>query len=484
MAETQTAWRLIYNPNGDVKDIVAFGASVAEGRIAGKYQLSTTLVPDTMIIQHSREKGIIAGADVSVDKEAAKNQNIQIARMARQGRNSARPVGTVQLSELTSRASRKFEAVDVDLDEPAVLIYTSGTTGNPKGAMITHRNFHFQCTTIVPSINKLTYEDMIIGVLPLYHIYGLANSLFISIFNGGTLVMLPQYSPQGLLEAIEKHQATMLPAIPSMYQLLLGLARTKSRSAAIPKSLRNCISGGAPLSMAVLKQFHEVFNVHIREGYGLTESTSSVCANGVNGVYKEGSIGKPATGVEMKIIDENGAEVPIRAEGEICIRSTTITKGYWNNKEATDAVLQPDGWFLTGDLGYRDEDNFFFITDRKKDIIISHGYNISPREIEEVLTDHPKVLEAAVVNRKNNKGDESVTAFIVARPVDAGSEGKDTEPVTEKELREYCELNLAPYKRPRAYEFVDALPRSATGKVLRKELREEAEDRRLIEKRS
>lgn len=469
-------WRIIFNPDGDASDIVAYGASVAEGRIAGKYQLSTTLVPDTLIVQRSRTTGIIAGADVVVDKNLADSQGIQVARMARQGRNSARAVGTVLLSELTARASRSFETVEIEPDEPAVLIYTSGTTGNPKGAMLTHRNFHFQCGTIVRSLVPFSHEDRVIGVLPLYHIYGLANSMIVSVHFGACLVLMPQYSPHSLLETIDTHRATIMPAIPSMYQLLLGLSRIKARQVKIPKCLKYCISGGAPLPLAVIKEFSEAFDAAIMEGYGLTESTSSVCANGVGGVFKEGSIGKAATGVEMKVVDESGVEVPDETEGELVIRSMTIFKGYWNNPEATESVLSPDGWFSTGDLGYRDEDGFFFITDRKKDIIISHGYNISPREVEEVLAEHPKLSEAAVVNIVSAKGEETVTAFVVPKSMAA------QDIPTHRELHEYCELHLAPYKRPRSYVILESLPKSATGKVLRKELRGEAEDRRLIER--
>lgn len=494
MADKTNSWRLIYNPDGDVADIVSYGASVAEGRIAGKYQLSTTLVPDTMIVQRSREKGIIAGADVTVDKDAAAAASIKVARLARQGRNSARAIGTVPLSELTAKASRNFSAVPVDPDEPAILIYTSGTTGNPKGAMLTHRNFHFQCSTIVRSLVPFSHEDRVIGVLPLYHIYGLANAMMISFHFGACLVLMPQYSPQSLLETIDKHKATFMPAIPSMYQLLLGLSRNKTRQVKIPTCLKYCISGGAPLPLAVIKDFSEIFSTKIMEGYGLTESTSSVCVNGVDGVYKEGSIGRAADGVEMKVCDEQGKELADGTEGEIAIRSQTLFKGYWNNPEATVQVLHDDGWFFTGDLGFRDSDGFYFITDRKKDIIITHGYNISPREVEEVLASHPKVAEAAVVNVISAKGDETVTAFVVPRlPAGNGVNGangvngngavsEDAKP-THRELQEYCELHLAPYKRPRAYVVMDALPKSATGKVLRKELRGESEDRRLIDRK-
>ncbi|HSV57070.1 MAG TPA: AMP-binding protein, partial [Magnetospirillaceae bacterium] len=197
-----------------------------------------------------------------------------------------------------------------------------------------------------------------------------------------------------------------------------------------------------------------------------------------------GSIGKPADGVEMRIVGVDGSELPDGTEGEITIRSATVFKGYWNNPDATRQVLDADGWFSTGDMGYRDSDGHYFITDRKKDIIISHGYNISPREVEEVIAEHPKVAEAAVVNIVSPKGEETVTAFVVPRfsgPDNTPMAGE--EPPSHRELQEYCELHLAPYKRPRSYVLLETLPKSVTGKVLRKELRGGAEDKRLVSRR-
>lgn len=464
-------WRLVYNPDGDAADVAAYAASVAEGRIAGKYQLSNTTVPDTLIVQRSKRLGLVIGADIEPNREAAAEQGIDVARMARQGRNSAKLIGTVQLSELMAKASRKFEAVTPEPDEPAVLLYTSGTTGNPKGAVITHRNFHFQCNTVVRSIIPFGPDDRCICVLPMYHIYGLANALIPVVNYGACAVLIGQYSPQKLIDAIAENAATIMPAVPSMYFHLLTLAR--ARKAGIPKSLKYCVSGGAPLPLSVLQRFAETYNTKIMEGYGLTETTSSVCANGSTGVLKDGSIGVAADGVEIDVIDEAGNAVPDGSEGEIVIRSQTVFAGYWRNEAATAAAITPDGWFRTGDLGYRDEDGFFFITDRKKDIIITRGFNISPREVEEVLMQHAKVEEAALVAVKNERHGETITAFIVAAPDGAPSE---------EELRKHAELNLAEYKWPKEYTIVESLPKSATGKVLRGELRGDWDDRRLIQK--
>lgn len=470
MAKNES-WRLIYNPEGDTADVVAYGAAVAEGRIAGKYQLSTTAVPDTVIIQKSIKKGIIAGADVNVDKKAAADADMQVAQAARQGRNSARAIGTLPLAEVMNTGSRSFESESVDADDPAVILYTSGTTGNPKGVTLTHRNFHFQCNTVVKSLIPFTCEDIVVGVLPLYHVYGLANALAASVNNGACLVMIPQYSPQNLLDAIGTEKATIMPAIPSMYQHLLMIAR--SRKTDIPKSLKFCVSGGAPLPLATLREFMQVFETQIVEGYGLTETTSSVSCNGVRGEFKEGSIGPPAEGVEMKVVDENDGDLPDGEVGEIVIRSDTVSPGYWNNDEATGEAFSADGWFHTGDLGYRDGGGFFFVTDRKKDLIIRGGFNISPREVEEVLMLHEKIADAAVVAAKDKRGEELVKAFVV---LEQGAE------MNHSDVVEHCATNMAPYKQPKIVEFVESLPKSATGKVLRNELRGEAVDLRLVER--
>lgn len=464
-------WRLIVHPEGDTADIIAHGAAVAEGRIAGKYQLSTTVVPDTVIVQRSTSRGIIAGADVRVDRDAAQGAGIEVAQAPRQGRNSARAIGTVPLSEIMAKGSRKFTAVPTGDDDPAVILYTSGTTGNPKGVTLTHRNFHFQCTTIVNSIIPFTPDDNVVGVLPLYHVYGLSNGLVATLLFGASFVMVPQYSPQALLDSIAESNATIMPAIPSMYQHLLTIA--KARPAKMPRSLRYCVSGGAPLPLHVLREFSKVFGAEISEGYGLTETTSSVCCNVSGEGYKESSIGKAAKGVEMKVFDDAGAEMSQGEVGEIVIRSATVSPGYWNNEEATRAQFTEDGWFRTGDLGYVDEDGVFFITDRKKDLIIRGGFNISPREVEEVIMSHPLVQEAAVIAAKDKRGEDTVKAFVVPA---AGAE------LTERDIADHCTDNMAPYKRPRIVEFVSTLPKSATGKVLRTELRGEAVDRRLVKK--
>ncbi len=467
-------WREIYNPDGDPADIVAYGAAMAEGRIAGKYQLSNVRVPNSVVIQRSKVPGIVAGADVLVDREAAEKHGVTVVKTQRAGRNSARTVGTLTLSELMMKAPRKLQTADTHPDDPAVLIYTSGTTGNPKGVTLTHRNLHFQNTTIVQSLIDCSHEDRVTGVLPLYHVFGLSNSLLTAMSVGAAIVLVPHYSPVNLLRAIRDEQATILTAVPSMYMHLLSVVKREREE--VPQSLRFCVSGGAALPRVIARRFSETFNATILEGYGLSETASSVCANGQNGVSKEGSIGPPAHGVEMRVVDEDGNELPNGEVGEIAIRSQTVFAGYWNDPESTREVLSDDGWFRTGDLGYRDEDGFLFITDRKKDLIITGGYNVSPREVEEVLLTHPDIADCAIVGiapDRDTNTNESINAWIVAR------EGSGLD---ERAVNEFCTSELAPYKRPKVIHLVDTLPKSATGKVLRTELRGESTDRRLVER--
>ena len=462
-------WRLLYNPDGDAGDIVSYGAALAEGRIVGKYQLSNEALSNAVVIQSVKRKSIVAGADVSVDRKRADQENIDVAFAPRQGRRGAKPVGSIFLSELMANSSPKFEAVDCDPEEPAALIYTSGTTGKPKGVMLSHKNFVSQCRDVTEHIFPLYPKDRVVLVLPLYHIYGLANGLIAGAYFGCAMSLVPQYSPQTLMDNIREVQATCLIAVPIMYTHLVTLSRRKK--AEIPKSLRISVSGGAPLPAETLKVFESVFDTKILEGYGLTESTSAVSLNESGEKFKPGSIGPAAPGVEMAVFDEKNIEVPDGTEGEIVIRGDVITPGYWNLPEET-AETVIDGWLHTGDLGYRDEDGYFFITDRKKDLIIRGGHNISPREVEEVLYTHPAVEEGAVIGVPDKRGEEVVKAFVVL---------KEGESASEKDVLDYCATHLTAYKVPRSVEIVDSLPKSATGKVLRKELRgESSESDRMI----
>lgn len=468
--KNKDAWRLILNPEGLPIDVVAYPSALAEGRIAGKYMLSQETLPNTIVIQGFRKKGIIAGADSEVDRKSAEELDMDLVKIPRAGRGGPKPVGTLDYSELLKNASRKFKEYKSEQEDPAVLLYTSGTTGKPKGVTLTHRNFVAQ-VSMVDEIMPMYPEDRIVVVLPLYHVYALANGLVCGLSNGCSLSLIPQYSPLKLFSNISDVDATVLIAVPSMYMHILQLARGKNRE--IPKSLRLCVSGGAPLPRSVINEFMEVFQTQLAEGYGLTETTSAVSLNKTGDLYKAGSIGPASPGVSMSVIDDEGNELPDGQEGEIIIKGEMVTKGYWQNEEATAEVLV-DGWLRTGDLGYRDEDGCYFITDRKKDLIIRSGFNVSPREVEEVIMMHPQVEEAAVVAALDKHERETVKAFVVLK---SGVE------LSTRELLDFCSEHLADYKMPRIVAFVESLPKSATGKVLRRELRDaDGKDDRLIEK--
>ncbi len=468
--KNKDAWRLILNPEGLPIDVLAYPSALAEGRIAGKYMLSQETLPNTVVIQGFRKKGLVLGAESEVDRQAAQDLDMDLVKMPRAGRGGPKPVGTLDYSELLKNASRKFKEYKSDREDPAVLLYTSGTTGKPKGVTLTHKNFIAQ-VSMVDEIMPMYQEDRIVIVLPLYHVYALANGLVCGLSNGCSLSLIPQYSPMKLFSNVGDVNATVLIAVPSMYMHILQLARGKNRE--IPKSLRLCVSGGAPLPRSVINEFMKVFQTQIAEGYGLTETTSAVSLNKTGSLYKAGSIGPASPSVSMKVIDDEGNELPDNQEGEIVIKGDMVTRGYWQNEEATAEVLK-DGWLRTGDLGYRDEDGCFFITDRKKDLIIRSGFNISPREVEEVIMMHPMVEEAAVVAVPDKRERETVKAFVVLK------EGAE---LSSKDLIAFCSENLADYKIPRIVEFVEMLPKSATGKVLRRELRDtNGKDDRLIEK--
>ena len=462
-------WRLIYNPEGDAADLFAYPSSLVEGRVAGKYLLASGTLPDTIVVQGITRKGIRAGADGRIDRETARKNDIDVAAYPRSGRGGAKMAGTISLKELLLKSSKKFTAEENDPDEPAVLLYTSGTTGKPKGVMLSFNNFMAE-SRVVEHVLPVNQEDRIIAVLPMFHVYAMADALLLFLYFGCSMIMIPQYSPAELLRKISELDATLFIGIPSMYIHLLQIA--KSRNVKIPKSLRYSISGGAPLPLRIIKEFEEVFQTTISEGYGLTETTSCISLNTSGEGYKTGSIGPAAPGVEMKVFDEDDNELKIGEEGEIVVRGGVVTKGYYNLPEETEETMR-NGWFHTGDMGCMDEDGYFFITDRKKDIIIRGGFNISPREIEEILFTHNKVLDAAVIGAPDKSQRETVKAFVVL---------KEGESADVKEIIDFCKDHLSPFKVPKFVEFRKTLPKSATGKILRKELRDGYKDERLIEK--
>jgi long-chain acyl-CoA synthetase len=372
--------------------------------------------------------------------------------------NDQRPEGTKHFDELYF-ADDTRDIVPLDPGETAVLLYTSGTTGKPKGAELTHFQLFMNCT-VAGELFQFREDDIGVAVLPLFHVFGLSSVLNTSVRYGGTIVLIPRFELEPVIDAIEKHRCTIFSGVPTMYFGLLKMD-TQGRDLS---SLRVGVSGGAAIPGEVIKAFEEKFpGVVILEGYGLSESASTTTFNVNAEQRKVLSIGKPIWGVEVRVVDDEDKELPAGEEhvGEIVIRGHNIMKGYYNKPEATAEAFK-NGWFHTGDLAYKDEDGYFFIVDRKKDLIIRGGYNVYPREIEEVLYANPSIAEAAVIGKPDEKLGEEVVAVVTLK------EGAST---TSEEVIAYCKERLAAYKYPREVRIVDALPMGPTGKILKKELR-------------
>lgn len=369
------------------------------------------------------------------------------------------PEGTIAYHPLVESAKEDDAFADMKEDELAALIYTAGTTGNSKGVMHTHHSLYANA--------KMQFESMAfpegmmnISVLPLCHSFGIAT-INNGMFRTASTVLLDSFDLELILSSIEKYRGNVMAAVPTMYVYLLLYPEPKKYDVS---SMQFWISGSAPLAMETWKKFKEIYGGEIIEGWGLTEAGANNSTNPIHGEKKVGSIGIPMKGTEMKIMDDDGKFLPRGEQGEIVIRGPQLMKGYWNKPEETAQAMR-DGWLHTGDVGYEDQDGYFWITDRKKDLIIKGGENISPRAIEETLFAHPKISEAAVVGMKDDVYGENIKAFVVLNP---------GQTATAEEIIEYCKRNLTNFLAPQDVVFMDALPKSLVGKVLKKELRKMA----------
>jgi long-chain acyl-CoA synthetase len=343
-------------------------------------------------------------------------------------------------------------------DDTAVILYTSGTTGQPKGAELTHANLATNVEVTATDLIQVDCEDVIFGGLPLFHSFGQTCGLNTAVRMGACLTLVSRFTPQQAFEVLARDRVTVFEGVPTMYVALLA---APERSQYDLSALRVCVSGGAALPVEVLRGFEAEFGCVILEGYGLSETSPVASFNHPDRVRKPGSIGTPIRGVEMRVVDDAGRDVAPGEVGEIAIRGANLMKGYWQRPEAT-AEAVPDGWFRTGDLGRQDDDGYFSIVDRKKELIIRGGFNVYPREIEEVLYEHPAVAEAAVIGVPDASMGEEVGAAVVLK---TGAE------VTVNEIREFVKARVAPYKYPRLVWLEAALPKGPTGKILKREIR-------------
>ncbi len=363
--------------------------------------------------------------------------------------------------DVLAGASGRPPEVALSFDDIAMYQYTGGTTGVSKGVMLTHSNLSKQVQHIrvwFPGFND--GEEVMLGALPFFHVFGLSTAMNLSIYSGWGNILVPKPQPEPLLEAISKFKPTFAPLVPTMFIGMLnhsGIDRTDLTS------IKGCFSGSAPLPLEVIRDFEAKTGSTIVEGFGMTESSPVTHINPFVGKRKVGSIGLPIPDTECRIVDLNDGEtdLPVGESGELLVKGPQVMKGYWNKPEATAETLT-DGWLHTGDIAKMDADGYFYIVDRKKDMIISGGYNVYPRDIEEVFFEHPKVVEAAALGVPHPKRGEQVKVFVVLKEGETG---------TEEEFIAYCKDKLAAYKLPTMIEFRDELPKTNVGKVLKKDLR-------------
>jgi long-chain acyl-CoA synthetase len=352
----------------------------------------------------------------------------------------------------------------VTMDDLALLQYTGGTTGLSKGVMLSHRNIQANVAQLAAWIPDLRWgEERMLAILPFFHVFGMTVVMNLGLYIGGTVILVPRFEVNQFLKILHKSKPTLFPGVPTLYVALVNHPQIRSYDLS---SIRYCITGSAPMPLEVLRTFERLTGGTIIEGYGLTEASPVTHANPLTGARKPGTIGLPLPDTEARIMDLDLGEREMKPgeTGELAIRGPQVMKRYWKNPEETEKVLR-DGWLFTGDIAGIDDEGYVTIIDRKKDLILAGGYNIYPREIDEVLYEHPKILDAVAIGIPDPYRGETVKAYVAVKP---------GETLTEHEVIQFCKTRLAAYKVPKRVEFRDALPKTVVGKVLRKQLREEA----------
>jgi long-chain acyl-CoA synthetase len=368
------------------------------------------------------------------------------------------PGGVTELLPLVAKASDEFVSPEIDPDEVACIIYTSGTTGKPKGAMLTHANFLHNLHSVNTLLKTRSDDVALIPGLPLFHLLAQICALA-AIYGGIPSVVMEFFVPYMVLENIAKYNCNTFSGVPTMFALLLNEPEIDNYDLS---SLRVCFCSSAPLSLSLLKRFEERTGAIITEGYGLTEATALVTSNPLDAERKAGSVGVPIR-CEVRVVDKDDEDAAIDEPGEIIIRGKNVMKGYYNKPKATAEAMR-NGWLHTGDVGKYDSDGYLYVVDRKKDMIITGGYNIYPAEVENVLYKHPKISMATVIGVPDEIKGEIAKAYVVL---------KEGETTTEAEIISFCRERIAKYKAPRAVEFRESLPTTPTGKILKRALREE-----------
>ena len=368
---------------------------------------------------------------------------------------------TKTLGSLMQGQPPSFDTVATSSSDTAVIIYTSGTTGRPKGAELTHSNL-FANTVLSADLMDCQKDDVQLIVLPLFHIFAMTVMMNTGLYRGATSILLPRFDAATVLGLLDQHKVSIFAGVPTMYWGLNSYLETNDFDVSTIKSnLKTCASGGASLPVPVLEKFEETFDTFILEGFGMSEGSPVVTFNQSDVGRKIGSVGTPVWGVQVKLVNEEGESVPVGEKGELLYKGHNVMKGYYKNPEATAETIK-NGWLHSGDIAIKDEDGFYFIVDRTKDMIIRGGLNVYPREVEEVRMKHDAVSMAAVIGVPDSKMGEEIKAFVVL---------KENQNATEEELTQFTKEHIAAYKYPRIVEITKSLPMSATGKILKKELR-------------
>ncbi|MET3576757.1 long-chain-fatty-acid--CoA ligase [Bhargavaea ullalensis] len=367
-------------------------------------------------------------------------------------------------TQVVARAPGYAEVKEADPDETAIILYTSGTTGHPKGAMLTHRNLYSNARDVADYLG-FSPDDRVVATLPVFHVFALTVVVNAPLLRGAEVLLAPKFSPADVFRLIREKKATIFAGVPTMYNFMYQYPEGKKEDF---ESVRLAISGGSSLPVALLHNFEKKFDVRISEGYGLSEASPVTCFNPLDRDRVPGSIGTNIVNVVNRVVDEFGEDVPVGEVGELIVQGPNVMKGYYKLPEETAVALR-NGWLYTGDLARQDEDGYFYIVDRKKDLVIVGGYNVYPREVEEALYEHPAVVEAAVVGVPDPNYGEAIRAYVVK---------KEGDPTTVDELKGFCAAKLAKYKIPAEIEFLEELPKNTTGKILRRSLKNMATNSR------
>ena len=456
----------LYCINSDAFPLAYFGLVKAGATVV---PINLLLNPKEVayILQDAGAKGLIYFELFEEGVQSIRDQLPDLSFYGRIGQTPA-PEGVVDWADLIQHPDAP-PAIAVDPEEDVVaILYTSGTTGKPKGAMLTHRNLASNVDSIRAALKLTPGEDVLLVVLPMFHAFAATVGMLFPLLNGCTIVPLPKFDPAQVADAIAAHHVTVFMAVPSMYNVLLRLPDEAADKLA---SLKVCVSGAAALPVEIMNQFEKKFGKPIYEGDGPTECGPVTCVNPIGGLRKPGSVGLSVPDVDMEIRDDSGKELAIGQIGEICVKGPNVMKGYWNRPEDTQAAFFGE-WFRTGDLGYEDEDGYFFIVDRKKDMLIVNGMNVYPRVIEEVLYQFEPVREAAVVGQANRLHGEIPVAYVSL---------KEDAQADEESIRAHCRDHLGRHEVPRRVVIVPELPKNAAGKIMKRELRKSGEVERGVE---